>query len=210
MLGDASVHILSESLKYLSNLQVLLLGYNKLTDKSCPSLATSLDSLPNLKHFSLHWNCLTAEGASSIIAAAKENYQIKVLDLGWNSLSRKCSKIFISSLSNLIESGDLIHLDISANSFETVYCTTISKSLQNNHSMYGIHAEGNYCRIDSKGFMFPSNELVPAAAFENKLQVIKVSPKVANAKSKCWICEGWNEVEFKWDNSIMLIRNGRQ
>ena len=53
------------------------------------------------------------------------------------------------------ENKFLQHLDISYNKISYHDTLLISESLKTNHSLYGIHYEGNYGRIDSLGFLIP-------------------------------------------------------
>ena len=51
-----------------------------------------------------------------------------------------------------------MHLDLSYNNFTIEESKFIQASLNNNHSIFGFHFEGNYGYIDNKGFLkIPDN-----------------------------------------------------
>lgn len=61
------------------------------------------------------------------------------------------------ALSKAIKSNTtLIHLDISYNTFSVGECEEIASGLKDNHTIYGVHAFGNACTIESRGFMNPA------------------------------------------------------
>ena len=47
----------------------------------------------------------------------------------------------------------LIHLDISFDAFDSKEIEVISTGLNENHTLLGIHAEGNDCTVTSLGFL---------------------------------------------------------
>ena len=48
---------------------------------------------------------------------------------------------------------ELIHLDISFADFDSTEIEIISKGLNENHSILGLHVDGNDCDIDAMGFL---------------------------------------------------------
>ncbi len=130
-----------------------------------------------------------------------------MLDLGWNSLGTFRAKQFAEMLAKLFTEENLLHLDISHNALDFECCTLISLSLKDNHTLIGIHIEGNYCKIDSKGFITPieAMQAEPANILSSRMQY-KPMAKVPNVSSRCWICEGWCSTMFTWDNGKHLHR----
>jgi len=47
----------------------------------------------------------------------------------------------------------LLHLDISFNSFSAEDMMALSDGLRENHTLLGIHVEGNNAKIDTLGFI---------------------------------------------------------
>jgi len=53
----------------------------------------------------------------------------------------------------------LVHLDLSFNGFKEIQSKKISKILNDNHSIFGFHFEGNFGVIDNLQFVeFPKLE----------------------------------------------------
>lgn len=53
----------------------------------------------------------------------------------------------INNLTELIKLDykiDIVHMDLSFNSFDIEDCMIIAEALQYNHSIYGFHFQGNY------------------------------------------------------------------
>jgi hypothetical protein len=55
----------------------------------------------------------------------------------------------------LKENETLIHLDVSFCEIDEIDTKMISKALKNNHTLYGIHFQGNQGFIDFKGYLHP-------------------------------------------------------
>jgi NLR family CARD domain-containing protein 3 len=83
-----------------------------------------------------------------------------VLDLSWNTIGQK----MFGSISKPGNIGPkwgavfennrlLIHLDLSFNKIGVDDCRIMSEKLRSNHSLYGIHFQGNAGKIDSLGFL---------------------------------------------------------
>ena len=49
----------------------------------------------------------------------------------------------------------LVHLDLSYNSFERRELEVIGEALKENHTLMGLHIEGNEGRLDPQGFIKP-------------------------------------------------------
>ncbi len=106
-----------------------------------------------------------------------------------------------------------MHLDLSYNFFSLQECVAISCELAKNHTLLGLHVEGNsHFVTDARGFMVrtvpvtriarkrihgvkPSlhrgNILVAREGLQQQDDAsAQVSPASAVQES-CWICEGW-------------------
>ena len=49
----------------------------------------------------------------------------------------------------------LLHLDISFNSFSSEDMIVIGDGLRENHTLFGIHVDGNNAKVDANGFIRP-------------------------------------------------------
>lgn len=58
--------------------------------------------------------------------------------------------------SSLQSKSELIHVDLSFNSFDYTSSTLISFGLNQNQTILGFHFLGNSAQIDSRGFLIPS------------------------------------------------------
>ena len=73
-----------------------------------------------------------------------------------------------------------MHLDLSNNDFSEDACRIMGKSLNKNHTLYGIHMAGNGCCVDSYGyFEFDESHTLPAPPVEEE----KGDPKLAGKQS---------------------------
>ena len=110
----------------------------------------------------------------------------------------------------------LKHLDISHNNLNYRDCKHIEETVKANHTIYGIHVDGNDMIIDELGFIFaldPSKREVDYYAsaqitydtllendknlIGNNLQKTKINDlKKIRGKNNCWICGNWKETEF--------------
>lgn len=104
----------------------------------------------------------------------------------------------------------LLAQDISHNKIRPDDCKAIATALEDNHTLWGIHALGNgRCEIDSKGFVTEgSGDGLFAVGTEqlecriNGVKMVVLNTETEDARIKrinnCWICEGWNETLFEW------------
>ena len=147
------------------------------------------------------------------MSGIQENFGIKILNLGWNTIGNFQSKSFAEKLSSVLKDDNIIHLDISHNNLGKESCSIISQGLASNHTLYGIHVEGNECFIDAKGFMQIENAYSSIACSEmhlnNTISLNKCKTKV-NKQNHCWLCEGWREINFKFEKCTQLISQPRK
>ncbi|KAL4479131.1 hypothetical protein ABPG72_008961 [Tetrahymena utriculariae] len=212
-LADVGLKSISASLQRNSTLQLLNLSHNKLTDLSSPYLKDILLQNSGIQELYLSWNKLSSKSGVDISIGLSNNVNIKVLDLSHNSLGQNpnlsCGKKLIESCTKL-ESG-LIHFDLSYNLFTKEECKQIAQALTKNQKLFGFHFEGNesHATVDSKGFLyFPNEEEIlqrhvsthtlmrrdinsVKCLGQNKLQNFN-----CNVTDNCWICDGWQEIEF--------------
>ena len=104
----------------------------------------------------------------------------------------------------------LVHLDISHNNLSTIDCEHLSKEIKDNHSILGIHVDGNKMYIDALGFLHPLDlddqtnhkyysNLHLNYDFSYKYEMRKT--KIDNVRklrslNHCWICDCYREIEF--------------
>ena len=108
-------------------------------------------------------------------------------------------------------SMDLIHLDISHNNINYEDCKLLSEKVKLNHTLLGIHLDGNEMEINALGFInaieknsknnkyFSESQIT--YGIDKIYQLRKTSiDKVRKIRSKnnCWICDGFREIEFEY------------
>ena len=106
---------------------------------------------------------------------------------------------------------ELMHLDISYNNISYTDAKEISEHVKDNHTILGIHVDGNNMWIDELGFIYPieknkyepnyfaNSQLYYRISEENPLIKSNIlNIKKLRAKNNCWICEGWREVKFNY------------
>ena len=101
----------------------------------------------------LQWNFIRASEAILFFQALKNNCGIKILDISWNSMGHDGILNSIKIISEALGSNEVLqHLDLSNNTFSLQDCKIIADQIKsNNHSIKGLHFEGNHGKVDSLG-----------------------------------------------------------
>lgn len=140
-------------------LRVLSLSKNLITDEGCKAVAEMLEvNSTYLKELKLNWNSIHSAGGILIAQSLKQNNQLKVLDLGWNSLGmygKSEGEVGLAWGTCLSQNKTLVHLDLSFNKILKNDVDIISEKIKVNHTIYGLHMQGNEGRTDSLGFVRP-------------------------------------------------------
>jgi len=206
-LGDLAVHTLMRTLGYNETLLDLNLARNLLGDLAAKALASYLKDSKNIQKLDLHWNNIRGPGGCDLFRALARNSSLRILDISWNALGNP----------QVCGAGDMIgrafkrhpalfHVDISHNKLQEADCTKISEGLSHNHSIMGLHMDGNESQVDVLGFMRPETACrVPSTAhiFTRILGNSKVKDAISWREcDNCWICERWTEVEFVWQPGV--------
>ena len=120
---------------------------------------------------------------------------------------------FTSELCKLFHNKycELLHLDLSYNNLNYHDCKAISEHIKYNHTILGIHVDGNNMYTDGFGFIYPiSKSDYKQQHFANRQIFYRISDehsliksnvinsKKLRAKNNCWICEGWREIKFNY------------
>lgn len=175
------------------------LAKNNLMSNSCKALKEMLHYNEKLKKLDLHWNCIKAEGAAYVLEGLQENKSLEELDISWNSIGSSHETERMTRICSMLSTQQFLkHLDISYNYINASESEHISKALEANHTLLGLHVSGNDCEIDAQGFIVPKKQsFLETGHFINR---IIDSPKYNHKnKTNCWVCEGWKEVEFCWN-----------
>jgi Ran GTPase-activating protein (RanGAP) involved in mRNA processing and transport len=105
----------------------------------------------------------------------------------------------------------LVHLDISHNNINYDDCIHMAQEVKYNHTILGIHVDGNEMAVDELGFLLPKkrvfaqksqcadSQIYYKIGKENSLITSNIeNVKKIRAKNNCWICEGWREITFSF------------
>lgn len=111
----------------------------------------------------------------------------------------------------------LIHLDISHNNLPTNDAKFIAEEIKDNHTILGVHVDGNEMEIDSLGFISALEPNKKKESYFSQSQIyydLGSDPQIMKtnidevrkirSKNNCWICEGWREVKFEFKPSTPI------
>lgn len=132
---------------------------------------------------------------------------LRQLDISGNRLGSDSLMLAAKKLSEFVANHKkLVHLDISNNCLEKDECQVIAEGLCKNHTILGVHIAGNKAEVDSLGFIQPQDTLNVASQvlwsrMPQKRRYFSKKMIQAKASGRCWICEGWKEIEFTWVNT---------
>ena len=199
-ISDRDVGVLCETLSNDRTLQFLGLARNNLTSLTGKYLKNLLIENYYLQKLDLHWNSLSSKGTLDIFEGLSNNGSLKELDLSWNSIGRcKDLKIMTQIAGAFKDFEGLAHLDLSFNYLNSTECEILSKGLEDNYEVLGLHIVGNEATTNPQGFIIPQTgciELKDSHLFTRIFQETRKFKKPAN--SHCWLCEKWTEYEFSF------------
>ena len=185
----------------------------KILDMSWNLIGTNLtDELPNLEELTSATkdpnNHFNNAYLNELIVSTQFHKQGALSSVKSNKVS-----YFATQLCELFhnKSTELLHLDISYNNINYIDSKSISENIKDNHTILGIHVDGNNMWVDELGFVYPieknkyeqnyfaNSQIFYRISEENAL--IKsgaINTKKLRNKNNCWICEGWREVKFNY------------
>ena len=185
----------------------------KILDMSWNLIGTNLtDELPNLEELTSATkdpnNHFNNAYLNELIVSTQFHKQGALSSVKSNKVS-----YFATQLCELFhnKNTELLHLDISYNNINYIDSKSISENIKENHTILGIHVDGNNMWVDELGFVYPieknkykenyfaNSQIFYRISEENAL--IKsgaINTKKLRNKNNCWICEGWREVKFNY------------
>lgn len=224
-IGDIGVREFIESAIFLKTLLSLDISKTWITDKVVDSLIKLLNESYNLTEVYIRWNSIRGEGAAKLFSSLVSNNTLRVFDLGWNLIGEEAIGGLGSAVQELVEllskNHNIVHIDLSNNGFSFAESTLIGKALEHNHSVYGIHFEGNSGWVDWKQFIHPldrketrkyghweplMSKKLKGVSWVDSTDKLKYLIASKFIHDSCWICDGWVEIELTWSNG----RSGNQ
>ena len=238
LLDDDIADGLANLIKNCDKLKVLILYQNQLSNKGGGILMKEIKNHSGLKILDLSWNLLgenldkESSNLNDLLKLKKNNSnlilnnaylnEIKYSSLKLernssysyrNKITRNKVSYFATQLCELFHNKqcELLHLDISYNNINYIDCKEISEHIKHNHTILGIHVDGNNMYTDGFGFVYPINKSEYKEDHFAKSQIFyriseehplissnTINLKKLRGKNNCWICEGWREIKFNY------------
>jgi hypothetical protein len=207
------------------NLQAVILYWNQIKGLAASLIIEKIKKHQYMKFFDISWNkvgdCLVEDTELNKLA---EKYNLNNLELKrLNNVGPNGKKLnvikggisaFALKLGELFKERNcgLIHLDISHNNINAVDALHICEEVKANHSILGIHCDGNEIDIDELGFMnsLDKNNIDKISHYANSQIYYRIDEEHSliktnilnvrriRGKNHCWICEGWREIKFNY------------
>jgi len=151
--------------------------------KAGSALGNLLGCSPHLQALDLHWNRICGAGAAALVQGLYDNAnqingQLWRVNLAWNRLGVRCDvslrvpdckcdlclqcRKVVSTLASVFsDCKALFHLDVSYANFRPQDCEVLAEGLKKNHTLFGLHFDGNGAAIDDVGFLIPKATTEP-------------------------------------------------
>ena len=153
-LSDTALKPLLNALSSNNTIKKLNLSKNYLTNNNTEAIGKMLENNTAIDELYLKWNQINGTGGSTIFKGLiAGNSKIKVLDMSWNSFGLYSSSFSKTFAEFIISNDSLLHLDLSHNKLGKEDSKIISDALAQNHSLYGMHYDGNYGYMDPNGYL---------------------------------------------------------
>lgn len=182
-ISKSGLETLWEGIMYNNWLSILSLNHNNFHNDHAAIIADLITN-SRLKMLFLAWNKIRDKGGVLIFNALAANQTIQIFDISFNSLNsssvhnygnissdvkfeadlnRSCQSA--SALNRMfLENCTLIHMDLSHNNFSAKDWIEISKGLNQNKSVLGLHMTGNSKDTNALGFINKKPSIDPALA----------------------------------------------
>lgn len=193
---------LCSSLKYNRSLRKLILANNNIGLGSGMFLADMIDYNSSITNLDLQWNFIRGSEAVTLCKSLQKSDTIKVLDYSWNSLGQDRVNDSISDFSRyLFLNESIIHLDLSNNNFSTSDCKILSESIKVNHTIRGLHFDGNSGIVNALGYIEPRSYVNTQ---KEGYKSSRICGDLRSEESMCWICNNWADIFIEWDPSRIV------
>jgi Leucine-rich repeat (LRR) protein len=203
-LRDRGLGALLKALSDCDSLQELNLSKTSLGDNGAIAVGSYLKDCKQLRKLDLHWNIIRAVGGAALFQGLASNTSLRVLDISWNALCHPQD----SQIGNVIAAAfrkhpNLYHVDLSHNQLSEEACAAVNRGLSENHSIAGIHMQGNDAKVDALGFVNPKEGCSVPSEAHVFVRILGESQAKGmwRPTTNCWLCEGWSEVEFLYTPS---------
>lgn len=202
-LKETSADAIFLNAKYSKHIMRLDVRNNKLGSGCLESLSNLLEKTQTLEELYIGGNYFSGRCGERLFKTLAHNKTLRVLDYSLNQLGDESSLAVAQSIAYCFENNKTLeHLDLSFNNFSKEDSEIISRGLENNRTLYGLHFRGNYGYVNAKGFLILSErEGTQLHSVDNfKIDGFKITaPLLPNSidshtyRDVCWVCEGWYE-----------------
>ena len=206
--GVGHVHLmkpLCEAVSRSGTLRRWDLRNNDIGDASARQIAKVIRKNKSLTVLSLDDNMIRSPGCVKIFHELKRNKRLRSLSISNNNL---CLGYQITGVRTygpeeeaarriaavLSRNHNLYHLDLSFNNFGVNSCRKFRKATKVNHSLCGLHLEGNCAAVDPRGFV----EII----ISERERTALTRAHGMDIDKTCWVCQRWSEVEISWETGI--------
>eukprot|EP00929_Paragymnodinium_shiwhaense_P084130 TRINITY_DN44972_c0_g1_i1.p1 TRINITY_DN44972_c0_g1~~TRINITY_DN44972_c0_g1_i1.p1 ORF type:complete len:1236 (+),score=332.17 TRINITY_DN44972_c0_g1_i1:159-3866(+) len=134
--------------------------------RSGPALGELCADASNLSLLDLSYNMLQGEGGCAFLQGVhtngSEGGRLRWLNLAWNCLGREHpGHHAVAALASIFSDCKvLFHIDIAYNNIVYEDCLLLETALKNNHSLWGLHIEGNAGVMDADGHLHALHESI--------------------------------------------------
>lgn len=197
--------VIAEMLKENNSLIVLQLRWNYIKSKGGVALCNAIKQNSTLMIFEISFNPLgeNKKAPKRVLGEDSQDPNLMSDPILQKGPQRSYHNIDIAMSRMFANNKTLMHADFSHTGFNLYECEVMHEGLKENHSLLGLHFMGNPMNVDALGFLKVAevdiapthlhNRMLPSMrSGHESLQKIKLQ-----SLSKCWICEGWTQVEFK-------------
>lgn len=105
----------------------------------------------------MRWNRIAAKGLTDLCGALEKTDSLKSLDLSFNPLSKKSPDLtdkYPECLADMFRvNTSIVHMDLSHTGITVGDAEVLSKGLNENHTIYGLHLTGNEISVTADGFI---------------------------------------------------------
>ena len=223
-ISKRGLETLWDGIIYNNSLWTLSLNHNNLNNEHAAVIADMIQN-SRIKMLYIAWNKIRDRGGVLIFNALTINQTIQIFDISFNSLNSgsihnygninsdlkiegEKNKVWRSAFAlnkMFLSNTTLIHMDLSHNNLSVEDWAEISKGLNQNKTVLGLHMIGNSKDTNALGFIEKKPSFDPGLAhihtrIHESLEtgVLSHKRREFKASSNWWIWEGWLQVEFKF------------
>jgi hypothetical protein len=181
-------------------LEEIDLSQNYVDELTIQELCDVIEVTQTLKKINLGWNYIKPRSGIQLFEAIGSMDSVVDVDLSYNLLGKCKSNAWVEMIAKIVNKGFINHLNLSYNSIKLSHCELFGQLIEHNHTLFGLHMQGNDCYLDANGFVridkSESNDEYSKYSFLSVSTPSIKSPLNFIQWSTWWICEGWSETTF--------------